>query len=282
MPLNKSEPQIPEWEETTTLVAAFDGSEPVPATRVIPTEVPVNLIYGGIPFAVMMTTPSDLEDFAVGFSLTEGIIQSLHDIRGMRLEAEEQGLRLAIDLTPERLHEHLARKRILSGRTGCGVCGIDDLNALRQVRAIEGIPPQISLAAIRKALSALESEQSLNKLTHAVHAAAWSDLDGTIRFVREDIGRHNALDKLIGALCHAGMKPDSGFAVVTSRCSFELVEKVAAFGARILIAISAPTSLALERARRLDITLVGIARPDSLTVFHGMERIHEQGIPHER
>lgn len=282
MSLNKNEPHLPEWEEATTLILAFDGSEPTTAIRAIPIEVPVNLIYGGIPFAVMMTTPSDLEDFAVGFSLTEGIIQSPSDIRDMRLEAAEQGLKLAIDLAPERLHEHLARKRILSGRTGCGVCGIDDLNALRQVRAIESVPPQISLAAIRRALAALGSEQSLNKLTHAVHAAAWADFDGTIRCVREDVGRHNALDKLIGALCRAGLEPDSGFALVTSRCSFELVEKVAAFGARTLIAISAPTSLALERARRLDITLVGIARADSVTVFHGMGRIHEQDVRNER
>jgi FdhD protein len=282
MPLNKSELHAPEFEEAATLILAFDGSEPATSTRAIPTEVPVNLIYGGIPFAVMMTTPTDMEDFAVGFSLTEGIIQSPKDIRGIRLKAEEQGLKLAIDLTPKKLQEHLARKRILSGRTGCGVCGIDDLNALRQVHAIEGVPPQISLAAIRKALAALGSEQSLNKLTHAVHAAAWCDLDGTIRCVREDVGRHNALDKLIGALCRAGMDPDSGFAVVTSRCSFELVEKVAAFGARTLVAISAPTSLALERARHLDITLVGIARADTVTVFHGMGRIHEQGIWHER
>ncbi|WP_230533065.1 formate dehydrogenase accessory sulfurtransferase FdhD [Microvirga roseola] len=282
MPPTKGEPKIPEIEEATTLIMAFDGSEPASARRVIPTEVPVNLIYGGIPFAVMMTTPSDLEDFAVGFSLTEGIIQSSDDIRGMRLEAEEEGLKLAIDLTPGKLHEHLARKRILSGRTGCGVCGIDDLKALRQVREIRGVPPQISLAAIRKALIALESEQSLNMLTHAVHAAAWADLDGTIRCVREDVGRHNALDKLIGALCRAGIEPDSGFTVVTSRCSFELVEKVAAFGARTLIAISAPTSLALERARRLDITLVGVARADTVTVFYGMERLREEGTRHER
>jgi FdhD protein len=129
------------------------------------------------------------------------------------------------------------------------------------------------VSAIRSALLRLDREQALNELTRAVHAAAWADLDGTIRCVREDVGRHNALDKLIGAVCRAGTGPDSGFVLVTSRCSFELVEKAAAFGARTLVAISAPTALGVERARLLNITLIGIARRDSVTVFHGAERI---------
>jgi FdhD protein len=259
--------------EAPVVLLPFEQAEPLHGTRAIPSEVPVNLVYGGIPFAVMMTTPSDLEDFAVGFSLTEGVIQSPTDIRGIRLESEERGLRLAIGLIPNRLHEHLARKRALSGRTGCGLCGIDDLSALPQARHPKGNAPRISPSAIQSALLGLNREQALNELTHAVHAAAWADVDGTIRCVREDVGRHNALDKLIGAIAKAGMRPDSGFVIVTSRCSFELVEKVASFGARTLVAISAPTSLALERARHHDITLVGIARSDSMTVFHGFERI---------
>jgi FdhD protein len=238
--------------------------------------VPVNLVYGGIPFAVMMASPSDLDDFALGFSLTEGIIQAPDDIRGVRIEPEEKGLKVSIDLTPDRLHDHLARRRVLSGRTGCGLCGIDDFDALPHARLLSGPAPSVSLTAIRAALGALDSEQALNERTHAVHGAAWADMDGILLCVREDVGRHNALDKLIGALCRAGTKPDSGFVIVTSRCSFELVEKVAAFGARTLIAISAPTSLALERARHLDITLVAIARHDSVTVFHGLEHIHIQ------
>jgi len=259
--------------DTSATVLRFGEGEPVRITRAIPTEVPVNLVYGGIPFAVMMTTPSDLEDFAVGFSLTEGVIEALRDIRGIRIEPEERGLRLAIELTPDKLHEHLARKRAMSGRTGCGLCGIDDLNALPQARSPHGSPPRVSLSAIRRALTALDAEQVLNERTHAVHGAAWASLDGSLLVVREDVGRHNALDKLIGALCRAGTRPESGFVIVTSRCSFELVEKVAVFGARTLVAISAPTSLALERVRLLDITLVAIARRDSVTVFHGLEHI---------
>ncbi len=259
--------------ETPIAVISFKECETRHAERVIPSEVPVNVIYGGIPFAVMMTTPSELEDFAVGFSLTEGVIQHPDDIRDIRIEREERGLRLAVELTPSRLHEHLARKRALAGRTGCGLCGIDDLKALPQARHPQGDAPNIALSAIHSALLHLEQEQVLNQLTHAVHAAAWADLDGTIRCVREDVGRHNALDKLIGSIARADTRPDGGFVVVTSRCSFELVEKVAAFGARTLVAISAPTSLALERARHHDITLIGIARRDSISVFHGSERI---------
>jgi FdhD protein len=273
---NEDNPQILEAVDTPATVLRYGTGEPLRRIRSIPSEVPVNLVYGGIPFAVMMASPSDLHDFALGFSLTEGVIQAPDDIRGIRIEAEEKGLRVTVDLTPDRLHDHLARRRVLSGRTGCGLCGIDDLNALPQARLRSGPAPSVSLTAIRAALAALDSEQVLNERTHAVHGAAWADMDGTLLCVREDVGRHNALDKLIGAQCRAGTKPDSGFVIVTSRCSFELVEKVAAFGARTLVAISAPTSLALERARLLDITLVAIARHDSVTVFHGLERIHVQ------
>ncbi|MFL5159942.1 MAG: formate dehydrogenase accessory sulfurtransferase FdhD [Microvirga sp.] len=276
MPPNEDNSQILEAVDTPATVFPFGTGDPVRSTRAIPSEVPVNLVYGGIPFAVMMASPSDLDDFALGFSLTEGIIQAPDDIRGVRIEPEEKGLKVSIDLTPDRLHDHLARRRVLSGRTGCGLCGIDDFDALPHARLLSGPAPSVSLTAIRAALGALDSEQALNERTHAVHGAAWADMDGILLCVREDVGRHNALDKLIGALCRAGTKPDSGFVIVTSRCSFELVEKVAAFGARTLIAISAPTSLALERARHLDITLVAIARHDSVTVFHGLEHIHVQ------
>jgi FdhD protein len=276
VPPNKVRPQLPEAEEVPATIIAFDGSVHAPIMRAIPSEVPVSLTYGGIPFAVMMATPSDLEDFAVGFSLTEGVIQRPGDIRTIRLETEEPGLRLMIDLTPEQLHNHLARKRVLSGRTGCGLCGVDDLDALPQARPPAGDPPSISLVAIRIALNMLENAQSLNNLTRAVHAAAWADQNGKIRCVREDVGRHNALDKLVGALCRDGTDPSSGFIIVTSRCSFEMVEKAAAFGGRTLVAISAPTSLAVERARVLDITLIGIARNDSVMIFNGVERIRAQ------
>jgi FdhD protein len=274
MPPNR--PGGPDAAEAGAGIVAFGTGEVCAVRRALPSEEPVSVVYGGVPFAVMMATPSDLEDFAFGFSLTEGVVESRRDIRGVRVERAENGLVCAVDLIPDRLHGHLARRRALAGRTGCGLCGIDDLASLPRARAPEGEAPRIPVEAIRRALSGLEAAQPLNDLTRAVHAAGWAGLDGEIALAREDVGRHNALDKLIGALLRADADPGRGFAVVTSRCSFELVEKIAAFGARTLVSVSAPTSRALERARDLDITLVGVARRDSMTVFHGVERLLKQ------
>jgi FdhD protein len=241
--------------------------------RPVAIETPVNIVYGTVPYAVMMTTPADLEDFAVGFSLTEGVIRAEGDIRGVRIEEEADGLRLHVDLAPEPLHGFFARRRAMSGRTGCGVCGIEDLAALPRAGGRPVGPARVDLDAIRHALGALADHQILNEATRAMHAAAWCGLDGTILCVREDVGRHNALDKAVGALARGGIDPAEGFLLITSRCSYEMVEKAAAFGAAVLVAISAPTSLAIERAEGHGMTLVAIARADAVTVFAGAERL---------
>lgn len=266
----------PEAIEAEASIVSFETGAVTGTTRALPEEEPVGILYGGVPFAVMMVTPSHLEDFAYGFSLTEGVIVDRRDIRGIRVEQAETGLQCSIDLVPDRLHHHLARRRALSGRTGCGLCGIDDLASLPYARAPEGEAPRVTVGAIRRALAQMEHGQPLNDRTRAVHAAAWARIDGEVVAVREDVGRHNALDKLIGSLIRTDADPKQGFAIVTSRCSFELVEKIAAFGARTLVAVSAPTARALARARELDITLAGIARRDSMTVFHGLERLLQQ------
>lgn len=255
-----------------TRTYTFDG-EARAGTRAIAVECPVQVSYGDVPFGVMMMTPDNLEDFAYEFSLTEGVIDRPADVRAIGIEDGSDGVRLRIDLIGAKLHAHLARKRALSGRTSCGLCGIEDLSALPRADAVGGVPPRIALRAIERALLDFDRHQSLNAETHAVHGAAWCDFSGHIRYVREDVGRHNALDKLIGALLRSGIAPDGGFVLITSRASFEMVEKVATFGARTLVAISAPTALALERAQKLDLTLIGIARRDAVTVFHGLERI---------
>jgi FdhD protein len=240
-----------------------------PGLRAIAVETPVNILFGGVPFAVMMTSPGDLEDFAVGFALTEGIVAAAEEIRGIEIAAAARGLRLDVALAGERMSAHLARKRALSGRTGCGLCGIEDLAQLPAPRKrVEGGAP-IDPAAIRAALGALDASQPLNAETRAVHAAAWCDRRGAIVALREDVGRHNALDKLIGALARRGVDAADGFVVITSRCSFEMVAKVATFGAATLVGLSAPTSLAIELAQASGVTLIAVARPDHALIFTG-------------
>jgi FdhD protein len=257
------------------VTVALDAGRSRRGERSVAVETAINVVYGGVPFAVMMTTPADFEDFAYGFSLTEGVIERADQVRSVALEEAEDGLRLLVEIAPDRLHNHLARRRAMSGRTGCGVCGIDDLAALNRARGGGGAGalPKVELAAIAAALEALPDRQELNVATGAVHAASFVDLTGRIRLIREDVGRHNALDKLVGAALRADVDPLSGFVLMTSRCSFELVEKTAVFGARALVTISGPTSLAIERARGLDIALAALARGGTLTVFNAPERI---------
>jgi FdhD protein len=238
-------------------------------TRAIAVEAPIQIVIGAAPFAVMMATPQDLEDFACGFALTEQIAESLDDVRGLEVEPVEDGWKLRIALSSERLQAHLARGRAMSGRTGCGLCGIEDFSQIPAPSPVHPHPPPAP-AAIRAALEDLETRQPLNRLTGAVHAAAWCERDGTIVLIREDVGRHNALDKAIGALARAGVAPDGGFFVITSRCSFEMVAKAAIFGAGTLVAVSAPTSLALERARRFGVRLIAVARRDQALCFEGV------------
>ncbi|MGU3359799.1 formate dehydrogenase accessory sulfurtransferase FdhD [Methylobacterium sp. M6A4_1b] len=271
----EGDPAVETARRVPTLIVAYDDPEPRSGTRPLAVEMPINLVYGAVPYAVMMTTPADLVDFAYGFSLTEGIIAAADEIRSVEVEADmaEDGMRLLVDLVPGRLREHLARKRAISGRTGCGVCGIEDLASLPKADAPLHGARRVSIAAIQRALLAMGDAQVLNAETRAVHAAAWADLDGTLVALREDVGRHNGLDKLIGALIRRSTDPADGFVVITSRCSFEMVEKAASLGATVLVAISAPTSLAVDRARLHGMTLCAIARSDTLTVFTGRERL---------
>lgn len=264
-------------------VSHADAASDQASLRSVPVEAPLNLVYGNVPFAVMMVTPDDLEDFVLGFSFTEGVIAGIGDLRDVSIEHEPRGLRAVVTLAPECLSTHLARQRSMSGRTGCGVCGITELADLpNAVKRSDKSPLEIvvpSRTAIAAAVRSLPAHQPLNDQTRAVHAAAWFTLQGECVAVREDVGRHNALDKLIGALLRRGIDPRSGFVLITSRCSFEMVEKVAFFGAGTLVAVSAPTSLALERARELGITVFAIAREDGATQFTGLPPVQSLEIP---
>ena len=260
---------------TRTVVIPLSGAAAETGEREIAVETGVEVSFGGVPFAVMMLTPADLEDFGVGFSLTEGIVERADEVRRVTVTHEERGIGIAVEVAPDRMHNLLARRRSMSGRTGCGVCGIEDLDALERAQPVKpaaGFAP-IGIDAIARALADLPDRQVLSRATGATHAAAFAGGEGAILLVREDVGRHNALDKPVGAILRNGIDPASGFVVVTSRCSFEMVEKAASLGARLIVAISAPTSFAIERARALGVALVAIARRDTVTVFHGAEAL---------
>jgi FdhD protein len=248
-------------------VVGYDGgAAPEASPRAVAVETPIEIAYGGQPFAVMMGTPADFEDFAVGFSLTEGIVERYSDIRAVEANVGEDAARIDIALTGERLHAHLARRRAIAGRTGCGICGIEDLDHLPRPKA-RGDARGPAPAAVGRAVAALEGLQPLNAQTRAVHAAAWVGAQGDIHVVREDVGRHNALDKCVGALLRGGVAPEGGFFLVTSRCSYEMVTKAAAFGATALVSVSAPTSLALRAAQAAGLYLLAVARRDGALHF---------------
>lgn len=238
-------------------------------------EVPVGVIYGGIPHAVMMTTPADLEDFALGFSLTEGIIKSASDVRHMIVKESCDGIEISVDLVPDRLHGFLSRRRMrnLRGNTSCGLCGVEDIADARCEMPGAAVGRGFSRGAIKRALDALPVHQHLHRRTRAAHAAAWVSIDGDIRLVREDVGRHNALDKLIGAALHQQEDLSDGFCLITSRCSYEMVQKALMAAMPAIVAISAPTALAVRTAKNAGLTLVASARFDGHNVYAGHERI---------
>lgn len=232
-------------------------------------EVPLAMVYNGTSFAVMMATPHDLYDFALGFSLSEGLIDAPEQLLDVQVKVLLEGIELAMQVAPGAQANRLerTRERLLPGRSGCGICGTRALEqAIRQNPPV-GAGSTLTRAALDHALAGLQSHQPMNAATGAVHAAAWADRNGHILLVREDVGRHNALDKLIGAMRRACMPPGDGMALVTSRASYEMVTKSASAGIPVLAAISAPTALAVELARSTGITLIGFTRPGSHNVY---------------
>lgn len=238
-------------------------------------EMPIAMHYNGRSFAVMMATPRDLEDFALGFSLSESLIASPEQLLGIEARERLEGIELSIIVAPEAQAARLDRRpeRLLPGRSGCGVCGTRELeDAVRQPAPVRGVE-RIAHAAIERALAELDRHQPMNAATGAVHAAAWADAEGRILLAREDVGRHNALDKLIGALHRAGHSTDAGMLLLTSRASYEMVIKAASAGIGFVAAVSAPTALAIELARSAGVCLIGFARPDGYNLYTYPERV---------
>ena len=246
---------------------SYDGHQRERQPHTIAIETPVNIIYGSLPFAVMMATPTDLEDFAYGFSFTEGIIDAADDVRELSLTDTDDGLKLSVSLKADNMQRHLGRARNLTGRTGCGVCGIADLSEMPNGTTKLSPPAHFQIKSIARALEQSQTKQVLNASTRAVHGAAFCNWGGDIVALREDVGRHNALDKLIGALLRGGHNPADGFMLITSRASYEMIEKTARAGSPVLVAMSAPTSLAIERADAYGLTLIAVAREDGAIQF---------------
>lgn len=255
-----------------------DASRDVPAVRLdegescavlerVAEEAPVALVYNGVSHVVVLATPLDLEDLALGFSLSEGLIGSASELQGIEIVPEQNGCSAYLSVPRERVEALDQRRRNIAARTGCGLCGAETI--AQAIRAVPQIAPgaKVPAQAIARAMAQLPSKQSLNAQTGAVHAAGWSNLEGELQLVREDVGRHNALDKLIGALAGGGVDTAQGFVVVTSRASYEMVQKSAMAGIGLLAAVSAPTALAVRIAKEAGVAVAGFARGGRCVVY---------------
>ncbi len=242
-------------------------------------EVPVALEYNGLSHATLLTTPCDLEDFAYGFSYTEGVIRAASDVYDLDIVERKNGLVIQLTIASACLNELKLRRRTLAGRTGCGLCGIESLDEVQRV--LPALPERrgwLSSRAISDAVKNLRARQPLHLITGATHGAGWADSMGNIATVREDVGRHNALDKLIGHLLRQGTDTTAGFAVISSRASFEMVQKTAAAGISAVIAVSAPTTYAIQIADELNILLAGFARDNLFTVYTHSEFLSDGAL----
>jgi len=236
-------------------------------------EMPIALVYHGVPHVVMLATPADLEDFAVGFTLSEGLVERPDEIRSVDVTYGAEAADVRITVAWERFSGLLQRRRNLTGRTGCGLCGAETAeDAIRDLARV-GPGPTVTTAGLHDAIDQLSTMQPINARTGSVHGAAWVVPGKGVQFVREDVGRHNALDKAIGALVRSGAERSEGYMLITSRASFEMVQKSATVGISLLAAFSAPTAFAVRLAHKTGLTLVAFARRDRHVVYAHPERL---------
>ncbi|MCX7088485.1 MAG: formate dehydrogenase accessory sulfurtransferase FdhD [Methylococcales bacterium] len=262
-----------------SMVECWHGSERSQQQDYIAEEVPVSLVYNGIPHVVMLATPTNLEEFVLGFSVTEGIIGNAQELLSVKRYNRSNGIEMQCKIPPERFSCLADKGRNLTGRTGCGLCGASTLQqAIREPKPVNG---ELSLEAteLLAAVADIKQRQQLNQLTGSVHAAAWAVPGQGLIALREDVGRHNALDKLIGLLVRNKTDFSTGFVIVTSRASYEMVQKATAVGITLLAAISAPTGLAIRLAEQSGLTLIGFARDERYVVYtHHYRLTHPQNI----
>jgi FdhD protein len=258
---------------TEVTVERWARGETTHTTDRVAEEAPIALVYHGIPHVVMLATPADLVDYAYGFTLSEELVASADEIRAVEVQPASDAVEVRISIAWERFPELLRRRRNLTGRTSCGLCGSETLAEAIRDRPPVGTGPRVAVAELHAAIVQLESLQPLNARTGSVHAAAWVIPGRGICCVREDVGRHNALDKVIGALVRARMDFSAGYLLVTSRASYEMVQKAATVGITFLAALSAPTALAIRYAERNGVTLVAFARRDRHVVYAHPQRL---------
>jgi FdhD protein len=255
-------------------VERFKNSDSSTVDDFVAEEVPVVLVYNGVSHVVMLATPTNLDDFALGFSLTEGIIANAAEIESSKIYQHANGIEVQLKIPDVRFQGLSNKGRNLTGRTGCGLCGATTLKqAIKPTRSVTG-DLKISSEQLTAALQNLSEHQKLNQLTGAIHAVAWVSENGIVE-LREDVGRHNALDKLIGALLKRDTNFGAGFMITTSRASYEMVQKATAVGVTILVAISAPTALAIRLAQESGLTLIGFARDNSCVIYSHSERFEK-------
>ncbi|HQT80642.1 MAG: sulfurtransferase FdhD [Ferrovum sp. 37-45-19] len=270
-----------EQTHTTESVAVIRlrGQQVEKTEDIVAEETPIGIEYNGVPFVVMLASPQDLEDFAIGFSLTEGIVKSVDQIKSVAIEELEAGIRVAVNIDEKRFAILDSRRQNLAGRTGCGLCGTERIAQVFKPMSEVNTTFTLAHDHLQRALEEMRHFQPLQQITGATHAAFWVNARGQIMLAREDVGRHNALDKLFGAMAQQAYDFEHGAVLVTSRASYEMVQKSIQMGVGILVAVSGPTALAIRMADEYQLTLVGFSRSHSQVIYTHPQRItEEQGV----
>ncbi len=270
-------PLLEQTHTTETVgVTRYRGQWVERTEDIIAQETPIGIEYNGVPFVVMLATPQDLEDFAIGFSLTEGIVKSVDEIKSVAIEELDAGIRVALTIDQKRFAVLDSRRQNLAGRTGCGLCGTERIAQVFKPMSEVTSTFSLSLEYLHRALEEMRHFQPLQQMTGATHAAFWVNARGQIMLAREDVGRHNALDKLYGAMATQAYDFQNGAVLVTSRASYEMVQKTIQMGVGILVAVSGPTALAICMADEYQLTLMGFTRSQSQVIYTHPERVIEQ------